>query len=225
MKPKLACIHTSLVFLTRETLVLDLLSRHLPDWQVVHLADDALLSDLLEKRNSPENIQRRMNLLFEAAELGGAEGIFSLCSSLGPTVPEAASRVKIPVVRIDEAMAMEAGEKGPRVTVLATVPTTLAPTSALIEEKAANAGHAGLQVRQQLVDGAFDKLMCGLAAEHDEAVYAAAEAAAPRSDCIVFAQASMTRLGEEAQRRSGVPVLTSPLSGVKLLWDSLANRG
>jgi Asp/Glu/hydantoin racemase len=214
MNPQIACIHTSQVFLTKEPLILNLLREELPACPVVHLVDDALLSDLVKKTNSTASIQRRMNLLFEAAEAGGADVIFSLCSSLGPMVPEAAGRIRTPVVRIDEPMAAEAVARGNRITVLATVPTTLKPTGDLILGKA-NAAGKTIVLQSRLVDGAFDRLMCGLADEHDEAVYRAAEEAAPLSDCVVFAQASMARLAPEAEQRCGKPVLSSPRAAVE----------
>lgn len=104
-----------------------------------------------------EDSERRMVHLAQAAEAAHADVIVSTCSSLGPTLDAASRAVAIPVVKIDEAMAIEATGHA-RVGVLATVPTTLKPTSDLIAEKARQAGR-DVEITAALCDGAFQILM------------------------------------------------------------------
>ena len=101
--------------------------------------------------------------------------------------------VNIPIIKIDDAMALEAATTANIIGVLATVPTTLDPTIALIEEKAAGLGKS-LTVYRGLSEGAFDKLMSGDMEGHDQMVLASAQSLAPKVEILVLAQASMTRL-------------------------------
>ncbi len=156
--------------------------------------------------------------LAEAAEAAGADLIFSACSSLGPALDIAAERVSVPVIKIDEAMAHRAALEGELIGILATVPTTLGPTSDLIAKHAAQLGR-DVDVTKRLAEGAFDVLMGGDRARHDDMVLAEALALAPDVDLFVLAQASMSRLADRITLETGVPVLVSPRMGVGYLAE------
>jgi Asp/Glu/hydantoin racemase len=160
-----------------------------------------------------------MTHLAQAAEAAGADIIFSACSSLGPALDVAARHVTTPVVKIDEAMAIRAAAEGTRIGVLATVPTTLGPTSDLVKSKADEAGRR-IAIEQRLCEGAFDVLMSGDRDKHDALVVEQAVDLAKTVDLIVLAQASMARLAGVLQEETGLPVLASPRLGV----DYLARR-
>jgi Asp/Glu/hydantoin racemase len=157
-----------------------------------------------------------MTHLAQAAEAAGADIIFSACSSLGPALDIAALNVGTPVVKVDEAMAILAASTGKRIGVLATVPTTLGPTSDLIQAKADELGNQ-ITIEQKLCAGAFDVLMAGDRPAHDEMVIAQAMELAKNVDIIVLAQASMSRLVDALAEKTGLAVLSSPRIGVEYL--------
>jgi Asp/Glu/hydantoin racemase len=140
---------------------------------------------------------------------------------LGPTIDAARTAVNIPIIKIDDAMALAAASKANIIGVLATVPTTLDPTIALIEEKAAGLGKS-LTIYRGLSEGAFDKLMSGDTEGHDQMVLASAQSLAPKVEILVLAQASMTRLAPMLSEATGLEVLTSPRLGVQSVKDYLA---
>jgi Asp/Glu/hydantoin racemase len=219
----LALVHTSMVFLTVETMMSDLLDEILPDVRLINLVDDSLLPDVMEAGEVTQPVKERMKLLFEAGEAAGADAIFSVCSSLGPGTDFAKPFVSIPVVKIDDAMALRAAESGTRIGVMATVPTTLGPTCDLIQQKADSLDKK-IEVTPCLVQGAFEKLMGGSKDEHDRMVCAAAKDLSASVDIIAFAQASMTRLAPRISGDTGLDVFTSPRLGieyVKTVLDGL----
>ena len=210
------------MFIKVETMMNDLFDEILPGIRRINIVDDSLLPDVIHAGKIEPAVEARMELCVRAAERTGADVIFSLCSSLGPAVDKAKALVHVPVLKIDEAMAVEAVKRGRRIAVMATVPTTLGPTVDMVRSKA-EAG--AVEVRPVLVEGAFDKLMCGLKSEHDTQVLDCAARLAGSADVIVFAQASMTRLAEAASKCSQIPVLTSPRLGIenlKALLESLS---
>jgi Asp/Glu/hydantoin racemase len=116
----------------------------------------------------------------------------------------------VPVLRVDRPLAEEAVAAGRRVGVIATLRTTLEPTADLVARCAAETGRA-IELTARLCDGAFEALMSGNAARHDELVLAALEKLSAQVDVIVLAQASMARVVSTIpldERR--VPILASP---------------
>jgi len=213
-KPQtVAIIHTSFVFVNVEPVINQMFREILPEVRLINVIDDTLLSDVIAAGKVTPNVVQRMANHVHSAELAGADVIFSACSSLGPALDIAKQMVNTPVVKVDEAMAELAVAKGPRVGVLATVPSTLAPTIKLIQNTAERLGQQ-VQVSQGLAEGAFDKLMSGNREGHNELVLAAAESLSKNVDVIVFAQASMAYLSPTAQEQLGMSVLSSPRLGV-----------
>ena len=217
---KIAILHTSFVFVQVETIINDLIAEMIPDATVIHFVDSDVLATVIREGGISEKSAARMTYLAMAAEAAGADIIFSACSSLGPALDVAAKAVKIPVVKIDEAMAIEAAESGNRIGVLATVPTTLGPTSDLIQSKADAAGKT-IEIKQRLAEGAFSVLMEGNRPHHDEMVTEQAVSLAKDVDLIVLSQASMNRLADSLAEVTGLPVLSSPRRGVKYLAEKV----
>jgi Asp/Glu/hydantoin racemase len=104
-----------------------------------------------------------------------------------------------------------------RIGVIATLPTTLAPTADLIHRRAAAAGKQ-IELTTRLCDGAFEALMSGDAAAHDSLVSAALHELTKEAEVIVLAQASMARVVESLpQDERRVPILTSPPIAIEYL--------
>jgi len=213
---KIAILHTSFVFVSVEPAINDLIGELIPEAEVIHFVDSDVLATVVREGGISTKSEERMTHLAQAAEAAGADIIFSACSSLGPALDVAARKVSTPVVKIDEAMAIRAANDGTRIGVLATVPTTLGPTSDLIQSKADEAGRS-ITIERRLCDGAFSILMAGDRDKHDAMVVEQAADLAERVDLIVLAQASMSRLVDVLQEKTGVTVLASPRLGVSYL--------
>ena len=219
---KVAVLHTSFVFVTVEPVITDLIAELVPGAEILHFVDSDVLATVVRENGISERSEQRMVHLAEAAEAAGADVIFSACSSLGPTLDAAQRAVGVPVVKIDQAMAVQAA-RADRIGILATVPTTLGPTGDLIAAAAAAAGRKPLIVKQ-LCAGAFDVLMAGDRDKHDQLIVDQAVLLADQVDVIVLAQASMNRLASRVGAATGLPVLTSPRSGVENLAQILREQ-
>jgi Asp/Glu/hydantoin racemase len=218
---KVAVLHTSFVFVSVDPVITDLLAELVPDAEIAHFVDSDVLATVVREGAVSSSSTTRMVHLAQAAEAAGADVILSACSSLGPGVDVAAAAVGVPIVKIDASMAATAVATGDRIGVLATVPTTLAPTAAMIQAAADRAGQQ-VTIETRLAEGAFDVLMAGDRARHDELILQNARDLATRVDVIVLAQASMWRMTDTLRTETGVPVLSSPRLGVQEVADRVA---
>lgn len=215
MAKRIGILHTSLVFINRETMLRDLMDEALgDDVELVDFVDSEVLASVMRAGEVTDASVERMHHLAQAAVAADVDVIFSACSSLGPAMDRFRDQLPVPLVKIDEAMARAAAGSASEIGVLATVPTTLGPTSALIREQA-RASDRVVTIHEQLCDGAFELLMAGDAAEHDERVVTTAASLADRVEIIVLAQASMTRLAPRIEDATGRPVFSSPRLGVE----------
>lgn len=120
------------------------------------------------------------------------------------------SLVPVPVVRIDQAMLRRAVTMGQRIGVLATLMSTMALTTDLIGRVASELGRV-VEVKGQIVDGAFERARAGDFAGHDDLVRRALQHVIAHSDVVFPAQASMVRAADQlVGQTSQVQVLTSP---------------
>jgi Asp/Glu/hydantoin racemase len=190
----------------------------LPDVRLVNVVDDGLLNDVRAAGGLTPSVTQRIVGYGILAEASGADAILNCCSSVGEAADVLAQTVSIPVVKIDNRMAMQAVQKGSRIGIVATVATTLDPTERLVERKAAEAGKT-ITTGRYLVQSAFDALLAGDAEEHDRLLKAEIEKAMTENDVVVLAQGSMARLVPSLEQR--VPVLSSPRSSVEALKEQL----
>jgi len=102
--------------------------------------DDSLLFDVMKEGKADTRVLTRMCSYFLAAEEAQAQTAVNACSTVSETVGISRSLVNIPIVRIDEPMAKLAVNKEKNIGMIATVPTTLDYTSALIERKTKEVG-------------------------------------------------------------------------------------
>lgn len=192
----------------------------LPDVRVVNIVDDSLLVDVIEAGQVTDAVSERLLTYMEVGERMGAVAILNACSSVGEAAAAARTRLSIPVVKVDETMAETAVRTGPRIGVVATVRTTLAPTVRLIRAKAAEAGRA-VEITEALAEGGYEALIGGRTDEHDRLVRETITSLIGRVDVVVLAQVSMARLIESLGELP-VPVLSSPRSGVEAVRAMLA---
>lgn len=187
---------------------------HLPGWAPFNMLDESLLRATIRQGSLSQLTMRRLTGMVWSAVDAGADAVIVSCSSLGPAVEAARPLCPVPLIRIDEGMAIEAVGLGRRIGILATLSSTLEPTSDLIRRKAATTGHDAT-LTSRLAQGAFERLGSGDTAGHDQLVAEAVMALAPEVDVIVLAQASMARALEGLRDQLGaLPVLTSPALGM-----------
>jgi len=143
------------------------------------------------------------------------------CSSIGAAVEASAALTKVPVLRVDQPMADKAVQIGSRIGVIATLPTTLEPTSDLVKRRAIVAGKE-VEIISVLCEGAFEALMSGDAATHDQKVAAALKDLVRKVDVVVLAQASMARVVDTLDASDRVvPILASPTIAIQHLAEIL----
>jgi Asp/Glu/hydantoin racemase len=212
--PRVAFLHTGAVVIP---LVAELAKEHLPGVTPINYLDDRIVADLADAERS-DSVPDRVADLVQAAASAGADIVMLTCSSISQLAAPTSERLGVPVMRIDEAMADEAVSAGERITVLATLPTTLDPTIALVRERAELAGRVP-QISSEVIDGAFAAVAGGDRPAHDRLVAAAIERRAPHTDVIVLAQASMASAADAAD--VDVPVLTSLRSGIRRLREAV----
>jgi Asp/Glu/hydantoin racemase len=216
LRKTVAVIHTSFVSVND---LKDLFKEIIPDVQMINLADDSLLAEVIEHGGVTPNIVRRMcRYAMEAQELG-ADLILNQCSSVSEVVDIAQQMINIPYLKIDEPMAEEAVNTGKTISVIATLPSTLSPSCNLVERTALKL-HKNITIRRCLVEGAFKVLLEKGKEKHNCMVLEKIREEAENSDVIVLAQGSMICLLPQLQDIN-VPVLTSPRAGVTRVRDML----
>lgn len=212
----LGLIHTSA---TLVPVFQKLCADYLPGVNVFNIVDDSLIKDVIAKNELTNNTARRVVNYVGSAEAAGADLIMVTCSSIGSAVEASAALTNVPVLRVDQAMADIAVQTGSKIGVIATLPTTLEPTSDLVRRRATAAGKQ-IELTSILCEGAFDALMSGDTDKHDQMVAKALIELSSKVDVIVLAQASMARVVDtlpDADKK--VPILASPGLAVQHIAD------
>jgi len=189
-----------------------------------HMVDESLLFDLLKVGGLNPHIVRRLCQHVVAAEETGADIIAVTCSSISPAVDVARKLVARPLLKIDEPMAETAVARGRRIGVVATVATTLDPTSNLLRQKASEAGKE-ISISTALCEEAFQAILQGDMEKHDRLVMEKTTALAREVDVLVLAQGSMARLTSSLSQRVSIPVLSSPSLFMERLKSMLQASG
>lgn len=201
-----------------------LCAQYMPETTIFHMVDESLIKDTIREGRLRRVTMRRLLSLINSAEDSGADAVLITCSSIGPGVALGQQLFDLPVIRIDAAMAETAVRTGTRIGVMATLRTTLEPTIALLQQKAADA-NKHIEIVSSLCDGAFDAVLSGDTATHDRILTHALLNDMRDVDVIVLAQASMARVVATLPPGSlAAPVLSSPELAVKQARDVLASK-
>ncbi|MEW5811838.1 MAG: aspartate/glutamate racemase family protein [Actinomycetota bacterium] len=182
---------------------------------VFHVLNEGLLQDLLHGVDT-DTVFAAMAAQLAVVERQGAQLIVMTCSSTSPGVDVARRSLGVPVLKIDDPMARRAVGAGSVIGVLCTASSTLAASTQLLQDHAAEQERP-VTLRPVLVDGAYDALQSGDRDTHDRLVSTAAAELAPAVDVLVLAQASLAHLQQSLADAHGIPVLSSP----PLLFDEL----
>ena len=208
----LGLIHTSA---TLVPVFADLCNKYLPGIKVFNIVDDSLIKNTIASGKLTQATSRRVVDYTGSAEQAGADIILVTCSSIGAAVEAAAGLTTVPVLRVDQPMADLAVQTGQRIGVIATLSTTLEPTSDLINRRAI-AADKKIELIAHLCEGAFDALMSGDAATHDKKVGEALRELSSKVDVIVLAQASMARVVDTLEPEvKKIPILASPAIAIQ----------
>ncbi|MFE3660683.1 aspartate/glutamate racemase family protein [Streptomyces sp. NPDC059165] len=200
--PILALLHTAPVHVPVFESLRD--DNH-PGLRLRHLVDEELLRRA--RAEGPDAVTDEVRAALAAAVAHGADAVLCTCSTVGAVAERHAAAVGVPVVRVDRPMARLAAAHR-RIVVVAALASTLAPTVELIREEA---GTSDPDIDTRLVDGAWELFASG---DEDGFLDAVAQAVdgVRHARVIVLAQASMAGAAERV--RTGVPVLTSPRTGL-----------
>ncbi|MER7837117.1 aspartate/glutamate racemase family protein [Streptomyces sp. NPDC096040] len=190
-----------------------------PGLELRHLVAPELLARA--RREGPEAVAPDVTAALERAAADGVRAVLCTCSTIGEVAEQAADTVRVPIVRGDRPMATAAVTAGPRVAVLATVESTLAPTLALLQDEARRADRP-IRARAQVVPHAWTHFETGDIEGCARLVAAAADAVTD-ADVIVLAQVSMT--SAQQLTTTTVPILSSPRPGLAAAAQTARNNG
>ncbi len=209
--PTLAFIHTVAGLIpTFQGLV----KETLPAWSSFNIVDESLLEIIIRDGRLTNNTVRRLHQYVTSATDAGADAVVVTCSSLGDGVEVVRPLASIPLFRIDQGMAAEAVRLSQRIGVLATLSTTLGPTTRLVLRIGSELGRQ-VDISQAICPGAFSLLKSGDRTGHNASVVSTFRQMAAEVDIIVLAQASMADALENiAVEVPGVPFLASPRLGM-----------
>lgn len=179
-----------------------------PHLDAFHVLDESLLQDLIRNGETPDLVGRVVTHAL-LAEKAGATAILFTCSSTSPAIDTARRTVRVPIIKIDDAMAREAAASGRRIGLVCTASSTVEPSSSIIREHARALGRE-VEIVPVLERDAYAAAQRGDRVEHDRIVRKATARLMNECDVVVLAQASMAHLADGLRQDGHVPVLSSP---------------
>lgn len=198
-----------------------LLAQQSPTTPQQHVVREDLLEHIRTQGDTPELHQHVFDVMQTLAH--NAEVIVCTCSSLGAIAENL--DLAIPVLRIDRALAEAASKQGKRILVLATLESTVEPTSSLFSGFFSEVNQHRVKVDIKLCEGAWEAFARG-----DSETYAKRIAETAQQHCqkhpydvIALAQASMA-IALSQSTFPAVATLTSPPLGVKAALDCLKHE-
>jgi hypothetical protein len=145
------------------------LPRHWPEVERINLLDDALSVDRDRAGALTAELSARISALANYAISAGASGILYTCSAFGEAIEAVKQRVRMPVLKPNEAMFAEAMARGSRLGLLATFPASI---NSMARELAAAAPR--IELESACVPQALTALQAGDGAQHDALLAAVA---------------------------------------------------
>lgn len=219
-KIKVIAVHTAIALVEPIT---ELFKEFLPEVKLNHIVDDSLIQEVIYHNKITPAVRKRLFHYYHSAVDAGGDVIFNTCSSVGDVAESCRMFVPIPLIKIDDAMAMKAVELSNKIGVIATLPTTLEPTVNLVKRMAKNINKK-VEIIEGLAEGAFQAVMSGDRDQHDQLVLKATEKVASKVDVIVLAQGSMARMEKKLATITEKKVLSSPLLGVLAIKKYLQEK-
>jgi hypothetical protein len=190
--------------------------RHWPQAERLNLLDDALSVDRERAGALSVELSARISALANYAVSAGASGILYTCSAFGDAIEAVQQRVRMPVLKPNEAMFAEALALGPRLGLLATFPSSIASMAKELKALAPQ-----VELETACVPQALAALQAGDGAGHD-ALVAALAPKLGHCDALMLAQFSTARARDAVAAVVRCPVLTSPDSAVLAMRKRLS---
>lgn len=194
----------------------NLIAEQLGDCSVYNLLDDSILPEINEAGCITPGVRARLYAQLGIAQTIGPDVILCACSSIGKVMEEGSTFCAVPVLRIDGPMAAAAVADSSRIAVLATLASTLEPTTELIRRKAQESGKT-VELSSSVIEGAGALLKNGDTEGYDRLVAGVILEKLQTSEVVLLAQASMARCLPCVPRELHSRVFTSPASGVAQL--------
>jgi hypothetical protein len=160
-----------------------------PQAQVLNLLDESLYADVGANGELTPALYARVANLLHHCEASGANGIVFSGSTFGPAVEEGRIGIKVPVLRIEEAMMDEAVARGISILVVSTQKRAMPVVRSTLDVAAKRVGKT-LAIKELWVAGARDALNAGDSDKHDRLI-AEQSAAAGDFDTVVLSMISM----------------------------------
>ena len=180
----------------------------------VTLSDPSIIADAVRNGSPSREAAKRLYLMYAQAVAAGADVILNACSSVGDIAAAAQpglACVGVPLVRVDERMAMDAVAKYRRIGVIATLSSTMEPTKRLLLACAQKQGRA-VELVCALADNAFG-------GGPEPLIEAAGKL--DGVECIVLAQGSMGDSEQAVADATGVKVYSSPAWGAQGVYEAV----
>ena len=203
---KLGIIHAALIT-TRA--VQKYLDEIIPEVEVVHWVDDTIQNTNFACAPGtipPENYAKFIQAAL-SQQTYGVDLILLACSTFNRAVEYARPMIATPLLQIDRPMMDLAVRHGPRIGLLATVPTTVPASERLLRFAATDAGQT-VEITTRLCSAAFAALKAGQPEKHNDLLLAEIDRLSGEVDAIVLAQLSMSAL-EPRLTATKVPVYNS----------------
>jgi len=203
---KLGIIHAALIT-TRA--VQKYLDEFIPDVEVVHFVDDTIQNTNFACAPGvipPNNYAKFVQAALSQQDYG-VDLILLACSTFNRAVEYARPMIRTPMLQIDRPMMDLAVQRGSRVGLLATVPTTVPASERLLSLAAAEAGKT-VEIKSRLCSDAFAALKAGQTEQHNTLLLEEIDRLSGEVDAIVLAQLSMSAL-EPRLTSTKVPVYNS----------------
>jgi hypothetical protein len=181
---------------------------HWPDAERFNLLDDALSVDRDRAAALTAELSNRISALANYAVNAGASGILYTCSAFGEAIDAVKQRLRMPVLKPNEAMLAEAIGHGARLGLLATFSSSIESMSRELRQLAPR-----VELETACVPQALAALQAGDGRRHD-ALLAAIAPKFAGCDALMLAQFSTARAREAVASVVRCPVLTSPDSAV-----------
>jgi Asp/Glu/hydantoin racemase len=193
----------------------------IPEVSVMHLGDDTVNRDNLaaEVGTIPKVNYFKFVTYARFLEEAGVDLILLGCSTFNRAVEYARPMIEVPMLQIDRPMMDSAVREGPRVGLLATLPSTVPSSERLLRMAAEEAGKE-VKIKTILCSEAFKVLRAGNPDKHNQILLEEIEKLSKGVDAIVMAQVSMSVL-EPHLANTRVPVYNSGRTGFSKVREIL----
>ena len=217
-KPRIVLIHATPVSIGPIQVAFE---EQWPDAETVNLLDDSLGKDLNAGNFERDLIEYRIVTLGKYGERIGADSILYSCSAFGREIDAAKKQLHIPVLKPNEAMFEEAINIGGKIGMIATFKPSI-PSMEQEFYSMTKVLNRKVQLDSIFVDGAMDVLAKGDLERHNRLIQEASTIFVGYG-AVMLAQFSASQASKTVEDQLGCTVLTSPLSAVRKLKDSLVS--